>query len=405
MLLFAFSIPIEAIIKGGEESPTLARFTGYVLLAAALTAARTSLSQPSPALGFFAAYLAVTAILGLTQGGPEEYWTLTTAYLLQRGQLVVMLWIVSGSLRHPQLAVQSVLAYALGASVLAAFVVAESLLGGVPGTRASTFGEDPNALGGALALGALALATFRRRAMAAATRSTMLLLFCLIAYGLVLTGSRGAVIVFLVGMAVLALEGGSLRRRAADLASLAALAGAVAAFMYASALADRWTVAIESGDLSFRDLIYASATDMFLEHPLTGWGPGAHLYELAMRAGTEAMGHTKLIGTHNVLLWALTSTGLVGTIPFVGGLWWCVRSAWRGRSGALGMGPLAMIAGALAFGMSVDADRGKAYWFFLALAAAAPKAFSVSAGGLGDALGSTRSQLPRPVQDRPRNAP
>ena len=45
---------------------------------------------------------------------------------------------------------------------------------------------------------------------------------------------------------------------------------------------------------------------------------------------------------HNLLLHLLLEGGIVGTLPFLVGLWLCGQSAWKARSKPLGLLPLAL---------------------------------------------------------------
>jgi hypothetical protein len=58
-------------------------------------------------------------------------------------------------------------------------------------------------------------------------------------------------------------------------------------------------------------------------------------------------------------------------VPFLIGLWLCVKQAWRGRNGNLGLLPLALLVALLAGGMSATTIYLKPQWFAFALAVAA----------------------------------
>ena len=75
-------------------------------------------------------------------------------------------------------------------------------------------------------------------------------------------------------------------------------------------------------------LFFSAAWEMFLEKPLIGWGPANNISELGSRLGLgSAIGMP-----HNVYLWLLTETGLLGTVPFLAGLWLCWRRGMEGTS-------------------------------------------------------------------------
>jgi O-antigen ligase len=62
-----------------------------------------------------------------------------------------------------------------------------------------------------------------------------------------------------------------------------------------------------------------------------------HYYELGYRLAVPSR------DPHNLYLWLLLQVGLLGTIPFLGGLSICWTSAWKGRRSRQGVLPLAML--------------------------------------------------------------
>jgi len=110
-----------------------------------------------------------------------------------------------------------------------------------------------------------------------------------------------------------------------------------------------------------REAIFPAAWKLFLEKPLTGWGPATHYKVLGARFFRDEL------DTHNLYLWLLTQVGLFGTIPYLVGLLLCFRSAWRSRSGTQGVLPLALMVLMLTINMSLTWHEKKVYWVILAL--------------------------------------
>jgi O-antigen ligase len=106
---------------------------------------------------------------------------------------------------------------------------------------------------------------------------------------------------------------------------------------------------------------------MFLEKPLTGWGPAKNKYVLGSRLPWQGRPRRD---THNIVLEILTATGIVGAIPFLIGLGICVRAAWQARKGTEGILPFAMLSAILVGNMSGNYIAAKLFWFVLAYAAA-----------------------------------
>jgi O-antigen ligase len=130
----------------------------------------------------------------------------------------------------------------------------------------------------------------------------------------------------------------------------------------------RFMVALEEGEMSERELIYPAAWQMFMEKPVVGWGPVTNTTELGTRLGLY--GHEDRIDAHNLILYVITATGIVGAIPFFLGTFLCVNAAWKGRGGAHGILPLAMIVTLLTSDMSVSGLNWKQHWLVLAYALA-----------------------------------
>ena len=113
--------------------------------------------------------------------------------------------------------------------------------------------------------------------------------------------------------------------------------------------------------MSGRPRIYRAAFRMFEEKPILGWGPATNYYELGRRLNRPKR------DTHNMFLWLLTEQGLAGTIPFCIGLGLCARAAWRGRRGAPGLLPLALLVASLTLNLS-GTHFNFAKWFWVSLA-------------------------------------
>ena len=106
---------------------------------------------------------------------------------------------------------------------------------------------------------------------------------------------------------------------------------------------------------------------MISEKPLFGWRPVEFWYELG-KTGLWVI--RRIRDAHNLYLHLLLEVGFVGAIPFVIGLWLCVRAAWRGRNGTFGLLPLALVLAVLAGNMSATDIARKHLWFVLAIAVA-----------------------------------
>ena len=83
---------------------------------------------------------------------------------------------------------------------------------------------------------------------------------------------------------------------------------------------------------------------------------------------------------HNLYLWILKETGLLGAIPFFIGLWLCWRSVWKARGSAQGTLPLACLVFMLVINMNGTYLYYKLFWLVLAYALASGGYALASAG-------------------------
>ena len=120
-----------------------------------------------------------------------------------------------------------------------------------------------------------------------------------------------------------------------------------------------------------REVLFPTLWGMFLERPWTGWGPMNNQYELAQRIAEQ---NRLTRDSHNLILEVITTTGMLGAIPFFMGLALVVRGAWRARSGLHGITPLALLASHLIGAMSGNPITSKQFWLVCAYAIAAATA-------------------------------
>ena len=96
------------------------------------------------------------------------------------------------------------------------------------------------------------------------------------------------------------------------------------------------------------------------EHPLIGTGP-AYMSELG-----KLMGWGR-VGSHNTYLQILLSFGILGALPFFIALVFTLKSAWNVRGSPWGGMWFAIVATALAFGVTGHLGYNKSFWLILAL--------------------------------------
>lgn len=379
-LLFVFTIPFEAIdISIMSGSLSLPKICGFLFFASycfyySFVSARRSFPLPA-AVWWFGGYVVAFLVRGFYI--PEELSQAYLTRLLTLVQMVALLWLASSLLEQKEIKKKFLLTYSI-ASVFLAVAVLAGLPGfsevneGYSGDRMTSEGQDPNTVAATMSLGVL-----MSIAMAASSdcRTVLQKLMCL---GLsvpplalvVRTGSRGGMAALFLGLFAYLCPDGRRAKTVQRLIATALVAGGIAyAISNDSVALSRWTATLEQGSLAGREKIFPVAAEMTLERPLFGWGPIEFFYELGQRTGRV----WKTMDAHNLLLHLMLEVGLVGTIPFLVGLWLCTRAAWKGRSGEYGLLPLSLMVTTMVVNMSVVALNRKPMWLVLALALSAHK--------------------------------
>ena len=236
--------------------------------------------------------------------------------------------------------------------------------------RVTAFGFHPNNLARILMLGLLAMIglSFGRGKSLLRPLLFTLPFIILIGAALIQTGSRGGLIALAAGIMTLVLRRGTVMKRVLNVAGLLLFLG----FFFLAALQSdvmraRFEETIEEGDLARREQIYPTAWQMFQEKPLFGWGPITSTYELGMRLGHPEE-ETK--NPHNLVLFGLVTTGLLGSLPLFIGIGFVVLSAWKTRDGPHGILPFAMLVAVLVANMSGLWLFNKLHWLVMAYALA-----------------------------------
>jgi O-antigen ligase len=367
---FVASLPFERIRVGIPVSPT--RLVGYCFFLLALLSAGVCFRRFPKALGWFGLYAGTYALLGLAQ--PKEYWPEIADRVGTLVQVLVLFWVSFNLLRYPGVARRALLTLGISSALLAALQLSGVAASERAG-RISALGQNPNEVAACFAVGAVAL--FGLAGSQNRSPSWVRLLFWLasavLGLAVLQTESRGGLFALGVGMVLFVLGGGKPGVRLRNGVIVVLAVGLLTALSYCSeASRRRWEAALSNGDLAHREELYPNAWAMFLERPLIGWGPGTHLYELGSRCHFAKWGDRVTVArdTHNLFLYVLTGTGLLGSLPFLAGTWLCVREAWRKRRGPEGILPLALALTILTANLSGTFLYDKLHWFIMAYALA-----------------------------------
>lgn len=400
--VFVASLPFEYPNRTlPVETTTL---TGAVLLLASLGQPQLCFRRPPTAFWLFVAYMYAVLVSFVFTGA--EYPRDTVVALVTRAQLLLIFLVAYNLAQDPRTARRALTILAISCAVLAALTLT-GVVGmeevGASTRRITALGQNPNRaarilMGGLLAALGLAFGgarpPFRPRLLALAIAG-------LTGAAMLATGSRGGILALAVGLWILTLGGRGWAVRARNaVVSLVAIAALGYAALQSPLMRTRLERA-QRGDLAGREEIFPTAWQMIGERPLLGWGTGGNSYELAMRISDGV--HVSR-DTHNLLLELLTSTGLLGTLPFLSAVAWCLLVAWRARLGPLGITPFAMGAAILAGNVSGNYIALKLLWFVLAVAIASGRLVPAPAAVAPSPAPQRRRWSP-PVVGRPDSRP
>src|SRR5439155_7704606 len=340
--LFVASIPFEFPDRTIPLEVTT--ITGCVLLLATLRDWRRCFARVPPVLWCFSAFLYLFWISFVVGGGAyaDEVVKVFAALL----QLMLVFWVAYNLMHHDTLATRALLTLSVACFLLASLTVA-----GVthldpdwvsePG-RVTLFGQDANRAGLTLGSGALALVglTYARDRGLIRPRILIWPVVAVIGMAMLKGGSRGSLLAFILGLWTFTVSGRTLGTKLRNTVVALIAVGLLVWAAWESPLMRSRFERAEGLDWAQRQEIFPTAAQMFLERPLTGWGPVQNKYEIGARLPLRS--HIRR-DPHNLVLEVLTSTGLLGGVPFFLGMALCVWGAWRARRGTFGILPFAMV--------------------------------------------------------------
>ena len=329
---------------------------------------RRSLPHPPKALWWFLGYLFVYALNFILI--PTELLGSFFGRFLTLLQLIIFFWFCSNLLEDERMARNVLLMFSISSVLLAASALIGAFESGVDVTQGSVSALEynPATLGVLMASAALTLIGLQLAASfkGLSSKITLLALTLPPVAMMVSTGGRGALVVFITGCLVYVLP---MWPSKWTLRNILIVLGVLVAALYIvfsnPFYLERWNKAYYDADSSGRERIYPASIGMILERPMFGWGPVLHWHELGARTGRLERDE------HNLFLHLLAEVGLVGAVPFLVGVWLCVRAAWKTRSANLGSLPFALIVASLVSNITDTYITRKVLWLLLALAVAA----------------------------------
>src|SRR5688572_8146335 len=367
---FIFSLTFETAGEdiGLIEPPTV---VGALLMLSTLLQPGLLLRWPPKSFWCFIIYFYLFVTLGLLE--PAMYRSELVQGITVLFQLILLGWLAFNLMRDKKTAERALLTLGIACVVLALlqlFGIAGSTDPNDPTARAATLGFHPNHLARILVLGMLAFIGLLYARKQKLARPLLIAAPFLIVLAVVLlqTGSRGAILALGAALLTFAFRRGSLKKTVFNICGLLMLLGLLTlAATNSEVMRSRFEETINEGDLARRELIYPIAVQMIKERPLLGWGPVTSVYELGTRLGHREE-QTK--NPHNLILYGLVTSGILGSLPLFVGTMLAVFAAWKSRLGPHGLLPLAMVVAVLVANMSGVWLFNKLHWLVIAYALA-----------------------------------
>ncbi len=374
--LFVFSIPFETVsTETVSIIGSIPMLIGMALTGAALLQPRICFNPPPGAFWCFVGYLILCLVLGTTQN--LDYMRPVLVKLFTLAQSLVLMWICFNLFRYPEICRGALLVFVASCVILSVFqVVGTGTVSVGREGRSSLFGDNANTLAATLSLGLIALVGITYGRITIERRITLIAwtVFPIIGTAIIMTGSRGALLGLVSGIALLIIRDGTWGAKL-KVGSIAVLA---IGFLMLTALSNdtmrtRLERSLYQGDTAGRDKIHAHAWGMFYQKPMLGWGPVYYQVELGSRLGRTVR------DPHSLYLTVLTETGLLGSVLFFGGLGLLIRAAWQARLRIEGALPMAMMGCFLIFFLSGSWQNRKLFWVLTAYVLASASQFRESA--------------------------
>jgi O-antigen ligase len=363
---FVFSLPFDA---PGRLPLELTTMTGALFLAVCLLQPGLCFGRRPSVTWWFLGYLYVYWAAYVV-GGAQFTGDAVRSSLFYIQALLIFVACFN-LMRDPKIARQVMIVLAVAALVLALMtILGIETAKDSDSQRVTVFGQNANRAARVLLAGALACVGLVVGRPQRALRPAWLAWppFALCVLGMIMGGSRGGLVAFAAGLWMFSMTGPTIGARMRNIAVTLVLLGGAGFAAYKSPLMQQRIQLAAQGNLAKREVIFPAALAEFKSRPLIGYGPG-NQYLLAVRLGLPPKLH-QTRDTHNLFLEVLTATGVLGTIPFVWGLWVCCWSAWKARRGIEGILPAAQMMSTMVGNLTGNYIVLKLQWVLLAYAMA-----------------------------------
>jgi O-antigen ligase len=382
-IAFVASIPFESPSRRiPMEIPTA---FGYVLLLASTLNPSACYRRIPAALWGFGLYLWAIVLVTVVVGVANRQ--LAARLFVTMLQMTLVFWVLANLAERPRMLRALLLTFILACAVRAGMqllgIATESTALWTGGSRISTLGQNPNLSAIILSAGLVAALGLCLSALDPPRWLRFAVVPLGVAFGVAIiqSGSRGGLLCAAAGVGVFCLRGTTVaaRLRNGALAVVGVAALAVGAWR-SEMMRHRFEETAQQGRLAGREVIYPAAVELFRERPLLGWGPIENHFEIARRIHELDLPRRD---PHNLVLELVTSTGLLGAVPFLVAIGILTHSAVRARDTIAGHLPIALVCCVLAGTISGTWIAAKVLWLSLAIADAGPRlpALRAAAGG------------------------
>ncbi len=365
---FVATIPFETVDLGIPFETTMISLG--ILFISLLTQPSLVLRNPPLAFIFFSIYLFVLYISFVIKTPPELFFEAAWK-LMVITQLIVMSWVAFNIFKSERVARRALLVFALSCAFLAVLQqlgISQSMEGVGGEGRVTALGFHPNNIARILSLALLSLAglvyAFKKSALK--SHFWVWIVIALLGVTIVQTGSRGGLLALGAGLSIFIFKPGTVSTKVRNI--VVVLLGFIfflAIVFQSETSLSRFETTIEEGNFARREKIYPTAWEMIKEKPILGWGKIPGEYELGARL---AHPEEETKNAHNLILYVLVASGLIGFIPLVFGVWLTVKTAWKTRGYVRGVLPLSLLTTVLVANMSGVWINNKMHWIVTAYA-------------------------------------
>jgi len=379
--LSIFAIPFTHVyLPGTGDRVGVTRLVQALILCAIVCQPRICLRFIPTALFWFVAYCMVQIVSGLwlTPELRTVWWPRTLNWLQFS---LPWVWVIFNVLHFRSMGRCGLWALAWGCSLCAMLHVAGigvvEIDKGLDG-RSSIFGENANVIGATYAVAVIAMIGLGMLKNLKVSRRLLLLpLIAVVAMGLAKTGSRGAVLLMVMGILILFFQGRSFGSRTKRFGTLLLIGAVLVGIVWQIPTVMKRFEQLEGSNLDQKEgrvRMMPVLWDIFSRSPVYGSGPAGYEFELTRRAMPHMIKDQRNTNAHNLAWKLLVENGIIGFLLFAAGVKPALVAAWKARLKSCGSLPLALIVPQVIVGVGVmDPSYHLVFWFAIAYGLAGGK--------------------------------